>query len=278
MSEDGEDKPISSTVLGKLPRFDGNGNITSFIKTINKRGTLEQWTDDNKADVLRYLCSGAAEVFIDSNPELEECDFKELCDSLKNRFKTKLTTSEAYAELLSIRQNRQSVTNYAESIERSAANLSDAIEDLKDQDKRNELLISVFMTGLDSHLKRGLVAREFDDFSTLIHTAKQCEATFTDRRHVNAMSSEPTVQAPQDTRYNERNPPRANPVCWNCGNRGHISRHCRSAPGQGNRHYNDPSGSSYHNGSYNRSSQNAPYYGHYREDPSRTNQNPSKNY
>ena len=122
-----EDKAIGSVVLGKLPKFDGKGSITSFIKTINKRGLLEQWTDDNKADVVRYLCTGAAEVFIDSNPEMEDCDYKELCDSLKERFKARLSTSDAYAELLSIRQNRQSVTEYTERIERTAANLSDAV-------------------------------------------------------------------------------------------------------------------------------------------------------
>ena len=42
MSEDGEDKPISSTVLRKLPKLDGNGSIISFIKTINKLGNNVQ--------------------------------------------------------------------------------------------------------------------------------------------------------------------------------------------------------------------------------------------
>ena len=170
---DEDEKPIGTLVLGKLPKFDGKGSVTSFIKTVDKRRALEQWSKDNKADVLRYLCTGAAEIFIDSNPELEQFDYEELCDSLKARFKTRLTASEAYVELLSVRQNRRSIADYTENIERVAANLSDVIDDLRDQDKRNELLISVFMTGLDAHLKRGLVAGEFEDFSILIHTAKQ---------------------------------------------------------------------------------------------------------
>lgn len=224
MEEEQDNKPISSVVLGKLPKFSGKGSIRSFLKTIDKRGTLENWSDADKANIVRYLCVDSAEVFIDSNPDLEECSYTDLCDRLAERFKIKFSTSEAYAELLSVRQSKQSISDYTEKIERTAANVSDVIDDLKEQESRNALLISVFMAGLDSHLKRALIARKYEEFSDLIHAAKQCESTFIEpRRHISSIDI--TNSMPNHmSRTNEIN------VCWNCGLPGHIRRQCRRVP------------------------------------------------
>lgn len=226
MEEDRNNNAIGSAVLGKLPKFSGKGSVRSFLKTIDKRATLENWSDTEKANIVRYLCTESAEVFIDSNPDLEECNYTDLCNRLVERFKVKFSTSEAYAELLSVRQNRQSISEYTEKIERTAANVSDVIDDLKEQDSRNELLTSVFMAGLDSHLKRALVARKFEEFSDLIHAAKQCESTFTEpRRNINSIDTN------NDTPNNINRSNQA-VICWNCGLPGHIRRYCRRVPPQ----------------------------------------------
>ena len=86
----GEVSRIGSMVLGKLPRFTGKGSVRSFSKTVDKRAALEKWSDSHKADIVRYLCIDAAEVFVDSNPDLEDCSYQDLCDRLAERFKPKL--------------------------------------------------------------------------------------------------------------------------------------------------------------------------------------------
>lgn len=234
MAEDNVNPPpsksgVDSSILGKLPRFDGKTSIKKFLKSINKRSNLEKWTEDEKTAVVKYLCTGFAETYIDSHPGLEDCSYDELCDQLITRFTPKLTTSDAYAQLLSVKQNRRSVTDFAENIETVAANISDAIEDLSDPDKRSELLISVFLSGLDPHLKRLLTISEFEDFTELLRTAKRCEETFIDsRRNVGALEQHsPSQSVRQQPRYEQHNH-RPDIICYGCGKRGHIQRNCWS--------------------------------------------------
>ena len=247
MAEDIGKSTIESSILGKLQRFNGKTSVRQFIKSIDKRGKLEKWDDEEKASVLKYLCTGFAETYIDSHPDLGDCDYDDLCENLINRFTPKLTTSDAYSKLLSIKQHRRSVEEYAEEIETVAANVADVIKDLADSDKRNEILVSVFTTGLDPHLKRLLTAVDIDDFADILKMAKRCEETFTEqRRNVNFLET-PNYQPQQDYNPQQRAPQqdynpqqragKRPPVqCWACGKYGHIKRDCRSQA----QHYQHP--------------------------------------
>ena len=223
--------PLGISVLGKLPKYDGKSNIRYFLRTIDKRAKLEKWSDDDKATVVRYLCIGLAESFLDANPEVEDYNYKEICDCLKERFETKLSKAEAYAEILAIKQNRRSVADYAGEIESKSADLIDTIPELKDSDDREELLTSVFLNSIDAHIKRPLIVNEYDEFAEIVKAAKRFENTSNDsRRAVAAMQNENTRNEPPTRFENNARKEFPNVVCWNCGKHGHISRYCRLPP------------------------------------------------
>lgn len=243
----------SVSVLGKLPKFDGRSSIKKFLKNIDKRSSLESWDDAKKANIVKYLCTDIAEGFIDSHPELENCSYKDLCTELNNRFKLKITKPEAYAQLMNIKQNNLGITDYAGKIESTAADLSEIIPELADQAGREELLISIFLNGLAQNIKRMLVSTEYEDFSEIVRAAKRCEHTLGEQRRgvgavepieplVNVRDSKRTChctdscednylrnrdnsfqrQNIDETRKQRYNPP----VCWLCGQPGHLRRNC----------------------------------------------------
>lgn len=232
-------KSIDSSVLGKLTKFDGKSSVQQFIRSVTKRAKLEKWTDEEKTNITKYLCTGFAETFIDSQPDLEECNFKELSLQLVARFRTKLSTPDAYAQLLQIKQHRRSIEEYAEEIETTAANVADVIDDLKNSEKRNELLISVFISGLDNHIKRLLTASEFDEFTEIIHAAKRCADTFTDRsdtsRNVGTIDREHSRYSREQWVAPGQQPhrPFTQLVCWQCNRPGHVQRECNSRSQRG---------------------------------------------
>ena len=255
---------IGVAVLGKLPRFDGRSSVKKFIKSIEKRSLLENWDEESRARIMRYLCTDLAEAFIDSNPELETASFTDLCENLNARFGPKISRPEAYAELMAIRQNRQAVDDYAGQIESTAAGLSDIITEVQDAGERDELLISVFMSGLDPALKRSLVVNNYDTFTSVVRAAKRFEKTFDSRRNINTVHNQYDVPRPA-TPYNARPTPPGNHdryasyepptardryasfrpphernavICWYCGKRGHIQRFCRQS--RNRRVYADP--------------------------------------
>ena len=226
--------PINISVLGKLPKFDGRTSVKKFLKSIEKRSQLEKWEEPDKARIVQYLCVDLAEAFIDSNPELENASFTDLSDRLLARFGPKISKPEAYTELMSVQQRRQSIDEYAGQIESTAANLSDILVELQDVEKRDELLVSVFMSGLDANIKRSLIVNEYKAFSDIVRAAKRYERTFDHQKNVNALDSQ-NLRSNQLGQVNFRLPasdrsPYQNVTCWNCGKRGHIQRYCHGPP------------------------------------------------
>lgn len=236
---------IGVSVLGKLPRFNGKTSIVQFLKTISKRSKLEKWKDDDQASIIRYLCTDNAEAFLDANPELSDCSLKDLTEGLLDRFKPKISKAEAFSELMSLKQNRDSIDDYAGRLESKAASMSDVLTELSDPDERDELLMSVFIAGLNPHLQRILTASEHSEFSDLVRAAKRCEKTFPEyRRHVNAIDSrdfpdknKPWNKSSSSDRnrlwskpnFADRPKPdstRSNVQCYGCGEWGHIRRFC----------------------------------------------------
>ena len=237
-------------VLGKLPKYDGRTSITKFLKQIDKRGKLENWNDDRKALIIRYLCTDIAEAFIDSRPELEDSTFPELCEALKNRFKLKISKPAAYSQLMGIKQGSDQINDYAGKIESTAAELSEIIPELGIADSREQLLISVFLSGISKSLKTMLISKEYDDFAELVRTAKRCEETLNESQTVNTAFERSSTyhasgsntrqqygnnaarfqsQSNQLTRSNIRGQSQAGvdrSQCYNCGSGDHYARYC----------------------------------------------------
>ena len=62
---------------------------------------------------------------------------------------------------MNLRQNHKHIDEYIEMIESVALELSETIPDLKDSDKREALLVSICLSGMDNNYKRALSASEF---------------------------------------------------------------------------------------------------------------------
>ena len=96
-------------VLGRLTKFHGNGttNLSSFIKSFEKRANLERWTEEDKCNLIRLLCADSAEVFLESLPNIDTLTYDQIKQSLKERYAPKITTAEAYSMLMAVRQKQE---------------------------------------------------------------------------------------------------------------------------------------------------------------------------
>lgn len=256
---------LPTGVLGKLPRYDGHSSINKFLKMIEKRSRLDHWNDEQKASIIQYLCTDIAEAYLNSHPELGDATYDDLCRSLIERFKPKLSKTEAYSQLLGLRQNNKTVGEFAGSIESCAAELTDVVTELLDQRAREELLVSVFISGLNFNLKQSLVATEFDEFNKAVKAAKRCERSLDEpRRSVSAVMAQnsaaprheqaalpprhdhdprrdhtpPTTRGaygqPWRNRQTNNRQQRSQMACWNCGEEDHFQRDCpQPRPGRG---------------------------------------------
>lgn len=232
MAESEESKPINVVGLGKLPKFDGKGNVRRFLKDVNKRGKIEKWSDEQKCDIVKYLCVENAEAFLNAHPETDDLDYDELCERLENRFARKISKTEAYSSLLSVKQNRQTVEEYAGKIESLAAEYVESIKELADESKRSELLGSIFISGLEPYLKRALViTAEDEDFDEIVRMAKKCEIMFGDTRR--------NVATLNVVEYGDNRQKNGGITCWHCGEN-HMRKDCpdynnqREYPRRGN--------------------------------------------
>ena len=188
--ESGEANTMASIMgLGKLPKYNGRTSIRVFIKTIKKRAKLESWNDDQTAQIMRYLCTDLAEAYLDSHTELDDVSLEDLCRNLNDRFKQKVTKTEAYSQLLAIRQSDDNISEFAGRIESCAGELTEILTELGEPESRDELLISVFMTGVSAVIKRMIVSNSYKEFSELVRAAKRCERTLPDQKRsaVNAV-------------------------------------------------------------------------------------------
>ena len=205
-----EDKVSNIMGLGKLPKYNGEGSVRKFIREINKRSKIEKWNDTQKVEILKYLCTGGAESYLTTNPELDNYDYDELCKALLDRFEKTVNKTEAYTNLLTIKQNRKSVAEYASKIETQAAEYMGVIEELEDAEKRGELLASIFITGLDPYIKKALAATEFAQFEEVVGAAKRYERMVGETtRGIAALNIKDDEVHPA--------PVKARMQCWHCG-------------------------------------------------------------
>lgn len=141
--------PNGISVLGRIPQYDGRTSFVKYLSSFNKRASLEGWNEQQKATIIKVLCTGLAESFIDANKPLDTATFDDICKALDSRFSLKLSKPEAYAELLQITQGHMMVDDYAAKIESKSAELSSILTELDDEETRDEMLVPVFIKGLN---------------------------------------------------------------------------------------------------------------------------------
>ena len=176
-----------SAALGKLPRFNGSSSVARFLSQFKKRAALEDIAEDKKADILRFLLDGPAEIFLASHSELETAGLQELENRLKERFTPKMTSAEGLTRLMQVRQEDRLTEEYAERIEQEAADLIEFVPDLRTEGTREELLIQAFINGLRQELKIQLSAPLFTKFRDAVTAAKKVEQVSQELLQVNAV-------------------------------------------------------------------------------------------
>ena len=225
MGEDGTTPEIARipngiSMLGRIPQYDGKMSFVKYLSSFNKRAILEGWTDQQKATIIKVLCTGLAESFIDANKQLETANFEQICNALENRFSIRLSKPEAYAELLLITQGRMMVDEYAARIESKSSELSSILTELGEEETRDEMLIPVFIKGLNPRIRNLMSAAVHTDFNVAVKAAKRCEISVNDgTRQICELRFAPPRVKPQEIWQNIQ--------CWECGKFGHMQRHCR---------------------------------------------------
>jgi hypothetical protein len=219
MNRDSQGIRVSS-MLGRLPKFNGRECIETFLRCITKRATLEQWSDEQTADVIRYLCTDVADSFISMCKELECCDLERLKTELRKRFKLNLSKLEARAELATVKQGNKNVPEYLAELEITAARLVEIIPELVSTDTRDDLLIAAFMAGLNPKVKCIVSAREFQTLFECTKAAARCETALTQSSRRETAVADATV-ADAKLRF-----ARNTLQCWSCQKHGHIQRLC----------------------------------------------------
>jgi hypothetical protein len=168
--------------------------------------------------VIRYLCTEVAEGFLDANPELESCNLELLVERLEGRFQRKISKTDAYSELLAIKQDRSTIEEYAGRLEGCAAALANVITELQKEDTREELLASVFVSGLNPTIQKSMAAADYKTFDDCVRSARKCERLFEDdrpRRPICSIAEQEIVASPREIK------------CWECNQTGHTRRECK---------------------------------------------------
>lgn len=181
--------PIKASVIKKIAllgidNFDGSGSVRKFLTKIDKRGRLEKWSKRDKARIVICLCIGPAEAFLDSYPQLQNATYDVLCRELISRFDKQFSLTEAYTELMSIKQGEDTIENFVYRIETVASEIDHLIPELTDKSARDEYLIAAFMEGINTEIRCSLVLIEYREFETMVRAAKRLEKTYDSRRRV----------------------------------------------------------------------------------------------
>lgn len=204
-----------SSMLGRLPKFNGRECIETFLRCITKRAKLEHWSNEQTADVIRYLCTDVADSFISMCNELECCDLERLKTELRKRFKINLSKLEARAELAAVEQGNKNVPEYLAELEITAARLVGIIPELVSADTRDDLLVAAFMAGLNPKIKCIVGAKDFQTLFECAKAAARCETALTQSSRRETAVADVKLRSSRNTLK-----------CWSCQQHGHIQRHC----------------------------------------------------
>lgn len=188
------EKQFDLTVALKLiDSFDGKGPRTAvddfaasveyysdvLSKSSNevKRTAVKELIDF----IMRIKLKGEARDLFTQPPTT----IKQLCETLRERFKPEKSLPQLREELFNTRQEARSVDNYAKAIE-SVSNkilhlqlvgkspeLIDTVKELNE-----EMVLSAFLTGLDGEIKNSAIASQAKTLKDAIKVAQSAEAAF----------------------------------------------------------------------------------------------------
>ena len=160
-----------------LTEFGGSSteNIRVFLDNLERRGRYEDWDFPQKLKSLRVMCTGGAAKFIESS-QYAGADLATLKKALKERYGPLVSKAEAYAMVMSLKQDNATVAEFAEVIESKTGELEDALV-IRTGAEREELLIIISLKGTrHSSLGEALIVQDFTTFSRLLHKASLREA------------------------------------------------------------------------------------------------------
>ena len=160
----------------KLTEFSGASteNIRVFLDNLERRIRYEDWDSPKKLKNLRVMCTGGAAKFIE-NPQYAGADLATLKKALKERYGFSVSKADAYAIVMSPKQDNATVPEFAEVIENKTGELEDALA-IGTGSKREELLITIFLKEARQALREALIVQDFTTFSRLLHKASLLEA------------------------------------------------------------------------------------------------------
>lgn len=228
---------VSSTVI----KFDGNAkNYREWIKSIEKYAILTNIADDRKKLIAYQSSSGAVSGFIQrymvANPNNTWAQLKE---QLAVRFSDVTDRQMALSLLRTVKQKQgENIQLFAERI------LSLAEEAYQNQggDAVERQLIDIFVDGIIyDNLKMKILRDQPDTLqgAIAIATNEQNLRTRVQMSHGSAQRKETPMEVDHSrgqkfkfqnrNRYNRVNTAQSGTLvkCWNCGERGHISRDCK---------------------------------------------------
>jgi hypothetical protein len=219
-----------SSVLGKLDSYDGKGDIKRFLKQLKVRASLENWSEKHRVEILKYLCIGNAEAFVESQPDLEECSFEQLSKALIHRFKPVVSKQQAYSHLTSLKQNNLSVKDFVGHIDEVSASFTEVLTELSNVDSREAFKISIFTNGLNYEIRKVMGVAEYEDYEVAVQGALRAEKLVPSKKLPVCGASQARAVEPQEERPEYDAPPKGVMTCFYCKLPGHIKRNCPSLP------------------------------------------------
>lgn len=271
-------RDLEFSVVGRHETFDGDTNLSEFLRSFEERAELEEWDGPKKRRMLVSLCKGAAANWLRCTPNLMDQEYETLKIILEKRFKTEVTPAEAYVRLMNIKLGNGTMSQYAKKLETLVAEYQDVIPELSQPATRDALMIKFFRNGLPPRYQALTIASAATEYTELLQSAYAYERSFEgSRKTVGALATdcENDFHNGQYDRYDrggdtfgarERNFTPASrqsanetyyasnqgrfrdaPTCYSCGKTGHVQRYCRGRNQANRGGYDSYSGYSYQN-------------------------------
>ncbi len=209
-----EQKVINIGGMCKMPRFNGKGSVTRFIKNFEKRMLIEGWNEETARSIL-YLClEGEADDYLDTlETEVEDMTYSDLQQILLRRFRPRMSKADLLQMLMGTKQNNgESVDNFSKRIDKIAADYSDLLTDNKE-----DYLKAAFISGLDDHLKGFILVAEDATYEAAVLKAIQLEKTMPQRKKQVFTTNDTTTEnlrRQNNGPSNQRNNNRSNHQQW----------------------------------------------------------------